>query len=173
MRVRPAGAAILVLAGLLPAGCRRAAPGGPAGGCSSVPDAKALRRLLKQAPALGEVGGLASGRTMWGAVVDRTGRLCAIATSADDATDGWPGSRGIAMAKAYTANAFSTDESPMSTARLYTMSQPGHSLWGAGQGNPFDPACLKPPAHEDAAPRRICGGTITFGGGLPLYRGFT
>ena len=40
------------------------------------------------------------------------------------------------MAKAYTANAFSTDQVPMSTARLYTMSQPGHSFWGAAAGNP-------------------------------------
>ena len=71
-----------------------------------------------------------------------------------------------------TANAFSSDSVPMSTARLYTMSLPGRSLWGAGAGDPFNPKCLDAP---DAAGGvgLVCGGVITFGGGVPLYRNQT
>src|SRR5439155_6385754 len=103
------------------------------GGCADVPSADDLRKLLKDAPAQAEVGGMASGKFEWAAVVDRSGQVCAVVVSTDDPTAAWPGSQAIAIAKAYTANAFSTDSVPMSTARLYTMSLPGHSLWGAAR----------------------------------------
>ena len=141
----------------------------PNEGCGALPDAGKLKELLKQAPVEGEVGGFAGGRFEWAAVVDRDGTLCALAVSTDDPSAAWPGSRAIAIAKAFTANAFSSDTKPMSTARLYTMSLPGHSLWGAGNGNPFNPACMGAP--DAAAPTgKVCGGTIVFGGGVPLYR---
>jgi uncharacterized protein GlcG (DUF336 family) len=140
-------------------------------GCDQVPVADELRRLLQEAPTLGEAGGLAGGRKMWAALVDRGGRVCGVVTSTEDPTDGWPGSRGIAMAKAYTANAFSTNESALSTERLYTLAQPGHSLFGAAAGNPLDPSCLDVPERgQQLARPRVCGGTIVFGGGLPLYK---
>jgi uncharacterized protein GlcG (DUF336 family) len=141
-----------------------------AGGCGSLPSADDLRRLLKQAPGAGEVGGLFGGSMEWAAVVDRKGTVCAVAVGPDNATGPWQGSRAIAMAKAYTANGFSTDEKPMSTARLYTLSQPGESLWGAGAANPFDPDCLR---HPNDTTGKVCGGTIVFGGGVPLYKGQT
>jgi uncharacterized protein GlcG (DUF336 family) len=140
-------------------------------GCKDLPSADTLRQLLKEAPTLGEAGGLASGRFMWAAVVDRRSRVCAVVVSTDDPTAAWPGSRGIAMAKAHTANAFSTDQSPLSTARLYTLSQPGHTLWGIAAGNPIDPACLTGPDQGLQGGSRVCGGTIAFGGGVALYRG--
>ena len=43
-----------------------------------------------------------------------------------------------------TANAFSSDTSALSTARLYTLSLPGHSLWSIANGNPLNPECLGP-----------------------------
>src|SRR5260221_8072606 len=49
-------------------------------------------------------GGLFSPNRMWAAVVDRQGVLCGVTRSDPDA---WPGSRDIAIAKAFTANAFS------------------------------------------------------------------
>lgn len=136
--------------------------------CSDLPDADTLKSLLQKAPDEAQVGGLFDGRMEWGAVVNRRGELCAVAVSTDDPASAWPGSRAIAIAKAFTANAFSTDEQPLSTARLYTMSQPGHSLWGAGAGNPFNPECLAEP--KEAEPGLVCGGTIAFGGGVALYR---
>lgn len=140
------------------------------GGCDDVPNEKQLKEWLKSTPSQGEAGGLASGRFEWAATVNRLGELCAVAVASDDAAAAWPGSQAIAKAKAYTANAFSTDNVPMSTARLYTLSQPGHSLWGIASGNPIDPACLSTPTDPKGV-GRVCGGTIAFAGGVPLYRG--
>jgi uncharacterized protein GlcG (DUF336 family) len=118
------------------------------------------------------VGGLAEGHSEWAAVVDRKGEICTVAVSTDDPSAAWPGSQAIAKAKAYTANSFSTDMLPLSTARLYTMAQPGHSLYGAADANPFNPACLQAPDGKGGGPK-LCGGTIVFGGGVPLYKGKT
>jgi uncharacterized protein GlcG (DUF336 family) len=141
-------------------------------GCADVPSADDLRKLLKEAPGHGEVGGF-GGRLEWAAVVDRSGVVCAVVVSTDDPTAAWPGSQAIAVAKAYTANAFSTDSVPMSTARLYTMSLPGHSLWSAANGNPFNPECLVKPEDHGNQKGKVCGGTIAFGGGVALYKGKT
>ena len=142
-------------------------------GCQALPDAGKLKELLKGAPTQGEAGGMAGGRYSWAAVVDRSGKLCALAVSSDDPTATWPGSRGIAIAKASTANGFSSDATPLSTARLYTMAQPGHSLFGAAQGNPFNLECAAPGGDLRTGVDKVCGGTIVFGGGLALYKGNT
>lgn len=143
-------------------------------GCEDLPDAGSLQKLLRDAPAQnGDAGGLNHGKAMWGALVNRTGELCALAVSTDDAPATWPGSRSIAMAKAFTANAFSTDTVPLSTARLYTLTQPGHSLWGLAAGNPINPLCMAPANNTTTGVGRVCGGTIVFGGGLALYKGQT
>jgi len=133
------------------------------GDCSAVPDAGALTKLVRAAPDSGEAGGLFGGRAEWAAVVNRAGKVCAIVIGKDSVGGRWPGSRNIARAKAFTANGFSTDTLALSTARLYTLVQPGHSLYGVAQPEPFDPACLT----DD---ERVCGGAIAFGGGVPLYR---
>lgn len=182
MKTSPAIPASLVLAGALAlAGCgtdeqdgitRPGAPlaqSAPDGGCGGLPDSEALRELLRQAPQQIEAGGLAAGQFEWGAVVDRNGRVCALAVATEDSAAAWPGSRAIALAKAFTANAFSSDTAPLSTARMYTLGQPGQSLYGLAQTNPFDPACMGRP-DEDAPLGRICGGVVAFGGGVPLYR---
>lgn len=137
--------------------------------CSSLPTAAQLRTWLRAAPEQGDAGGLAGGKFEWAAVVNRAGELCAVAVTTDDPSAAWPGSQGIAKAKAYTANAFSTDTTPLSTARLYTLSQPGHSLWGIAAGNPVNPACLSTPADVRGI-GQVCGGTVAFGGGVALYR---
>jgi uncharacterized protein GlcG (DUF336 family) len=148
-------------------------PGQHAGmGCKDLPSAADLKRLLKEAAGAGEAGGLDGGRSEWASIVDRSGRICATAVSTDDPAAAWPGSQAIAKAKAYTANAFSTDMVPLSTARLYTLAQPGHSLFGAATANGFNPACLQTPQDHDKGPK-LCGGTIVFGGGVPLYKGKT
>jgi uncharacterized protein GlcG (DUF336 family) len=138
--------------------------------CRGLPTTEQLKAALVQAPSHnGEAGGLFHGTRMWGALVNRDGEICAYTTSTDDPTQVWPGSQSIAKAKAYTANAFSLDVLPLSTARLYTFTQPGHSLWSLGQANPFDPAFLAPPGGQAGGKRRIAGGEIFFGGGVPLY----
>src|SRR3989440_4876248 len=121
------------------------------------------RRVAAQAgsPASpGDAGGMFHGKKMWGAIVNRDGGLCAVAVSTADPTDVWPGSQAIAKHKAYTANAFSVDELALSTARLYTFVQPGHSLFGLNHSNPFDPKFLAPPREHgsDGGRQKIAGG---------------
>jgi uncharacterized protein GlcG (DUF336 family) len=130
-----------------------------------------LKTMLAAAPSAGgSAGGLFLGQRMWAVVVNRSGEVCAAATSTTDPTQVWPGSQAIAKAKAYTANAFSLDSLALSTARLYTFVQPGHSLFGLNQSNPFNPSALAAPNSSDRADGKIAGGIITFGGGLPLYK---
>jgi uncharacterized protein GlcG (DUF336 family) len=117
----------------------------------------------------GCVGGLFGGTRMWGAVVNQDGEICAFITSTDDPRDTLPVSQAIAKAKAYTANSVSTNLLPLSTARLYTLSQPGHSLFGLNNSNPFNPKFLAPPSGAGGGNGQIAGGIITFGGGVPLY----
>lgn len=145
------------------------ASGGP--DCFGLPTVAQLKTLLATAPTTGgSAGGLFLGQRMWGAVVNRSGEVCAVAASNADPTQVWPGSQAIAKAKAYTANAFSLDSLALSTARLYTFVQPGHSLFGLNQSNPFNPQSLATPFGGDHSDAKIAGGIITFGGGVPLYK---
>jgi uncharacterized protein GlcG (DUF336 family) len=105
---------------------------------------------------------------MWAAVVDRNGVLCGINKSSADA---WPGSRAIAIAKAETANDFSNDLLALSTANLYGPTQPGGSLYGLNNSNPFN-ANFNAPANDlETGKGYVVGGIITFGGGVALYSG--
>jgi uncharacterized protein GlcG (DUF336 family) len=142
--------------------------------CGDLPAASDLKKWLRQAASEGgEAGGLFDGKMEWGAIVNRSGEICATAVATDDPASAWPGSQAIAKAKAYTANAYSTDTLALSTARLYTLTQPGHSLWGVGEPNPFRADCLQSPHDADKTNGKVCGGSIAFGGGVPLYRGKT
>lgn len=106
-------------------------------------------------------GGLFSPNRMWSAVIDRQGVLCSVIRLGD----AWPGSRAIAIAKANTANGFSNDKLALSTANLYGPTQPGGSLYGLNNSNPFNPDYLP----QGSGIGRVPGGVITFGGGVPLY----
>jgi len=138
--------------------------------CQGLPTDSQLRQFLTAAPGSGgTVGGLFNGARMWGAVVNRDGEVCSFVTSTADPTQVWPGSQAIAKSKAYTANAFSLDTLALSTARLYTFTQPGHSLWSLGQSNLFDTKALAPPGGQSGGKNQITGGLIFFGGGVALY----
>ncbi|MFN7984561.1 MAG: heme-binding protein [Vicinamibacterales bacterium] len=153
---------------------RRPPSGASTATCRDLPSAKELGQWLKTAPGVdGEAGGLFSGKREWASIVNRNGEICVTAVAMDDAAAAWPGSQAISKAKAYTANAYSTDDSPLSTARLYTLSQPGHSLWGVAEPNPFRADCLVSPRDAKSTDGKVCGGSIAFGGGVPLYRGKT
>lgn len=148
--------------------------------CEGLPSADQLRLGLATAPTTGgDAGGLFHGFRMWGAIVNRAGEICVFVASTENPSQVWPGSQAIAKAKAYTANAFSLDAAAaqppifvfaLSTARLYTLVQPDHSLFGLNNSNPFDPGFLAAPNGEGGGRYEIAGGIITFGGGVPLYR---
>jgi len=143
-----------------------------AGRCNGLPNEAALKGFLAAAPSTGgDAGGLFHGERMWAAVVNRDGEYCAAATSTADPSQVWPGSQAIAKAKAYTANAFSLDSLALSSAMLYTFTQPGHSLWSLGQSNLFESKFLAPPSGQGGGKEQIAGGLIFFGGGVPVYNG--
>ncbi|WP_309234984.1 GlcG/HbpS family heme-binding protein [Paraburkholderia youngii] len=108
-------------------------------------------------------GGIFKPNRMWAAIVDRQGHLCSVIVTGD----AWPGSRAIAIAKAYTANGFSNDALALSTANLYAATQPGGSLYGLNNSNPFDARFLE----QGSGIGHTLGGVITFGGGVALYAG--
>ncbi len=123
-------------------------------------------------------GGPANGgleNNEWAAVVNRDGVVCAIGYSGDSVTDQWLGSRGIAVAKAATANAFGLEGFALSTANLYAGSQPGGMLYGLITTNPIEvgPLHAGPPEDwgtpQDPFIGKVPGGIVVFGGGLPLY----
>jgi uncharacterized protein GlcG (DUF336 family) len=165
-----------LLVALAPIGAVAAAQGP----CAGLPTETQLRGFLNNAATgtgvdavLGpgtDAGGIFGGSRMWGAVVNRQGELCTAVTSTADSTQVWPISQAIAKAKAFTANSVSLDDFVLSTARLYTLVQPGHSLYGLNNSNPFNPDLLVSPGQAGPGQSRIAGGIITFGGGVPLYR---
>jgi uncharacterized protein GlcG (DUF336 family) len=108
-------------------------------------------------------GGIFQPNRMWSAIVDRQGKLCSVINAG---VDPWPGSRSIAIAKATTANGFSNNGLALSTANLYGPTQPGGSLYGLNNSNPFNPAFQPQGSGVGFVP----GGIITFGGGVALYQ---
>jgi uncharacterized protein GlcG (DUF336 family) len=124
----------------------------------------------------------------WGVVVNRGGVICAVAYSGANTGAQWLGSRQIAAAKAFTANAFSlplnggTGTTALSTAQLYQFVQPSNAnvanpLYGLDAGNVIDSTIVYQGSYssfgtaQDPMIGYRAGGTITFGGGLALYSG--
>jgi uncharacterized protein GlcG (DUF336 family) len=107
--------------------------------------------------------------------VDRDGVVCAVAFTGSDRGAQWPGSRVISAQKANTANAFSLPGLALSTANLYTATQPGGSLYGLQHSNPVDTSvAYRGPRSNFGQPNdpmrgEHVGGVNVFGGGLALY----
>ena len=142
------------------------------------PDHAALKAALNAAVAT-ETSGLDF--QMWATLVDRDGKVCAVAFSGDDRGAQWPGSRVISAQKANTANAFSLDGLALSTANLYSAVSPGGSLYGLQHSNPVDTAvAYGGNGHAGGSAKNygqpndplvgnFVGGVNVFGGGLGLY----
>ncbi|WP_120501503.1 heme-binding protein [Roseovarius sp. EL26] len=143
--------------------------------CSDLPDHAALTEALKASTASTSEtinGGLEL--NMWVSLVNRDGEICAIAMTGDDRGDQWPGSRVISAQKANTANAFSLPGLALSTANLYSATQPGGSLFGLQFSNPVNPQIAYGDAtaygtENDPLVGQKLGGVNVFGGGLALY----
>jgi uncharacterized protein GlcG (DUF336 family) len=141
-------------------------------GCSPLPKWRDLRDALVAARAAAN-GGL--NLDMWGTIVNRDGIVCAVAFTGGDRHDQWPGSRVISAQKANTANAFSLPALALSTANLFTATQPGGSLYGLQHSNPVATeaayggnAARFGKSNDPMVGTRI-GGVNVFGGGLALY----
>jgi len=140
--------------------------------CAALPDHDTLKAALDAAVSA-ESSGL--NLDMWATVVNRDGIVCAVAFSGSNRGSQWPGSRVISAQKANTANAFSLDGLALSTANLYSVVQPGGSLYGLQHSNPVNVAAAYkgPPQnfglHNDPLVGEAVGGVNVFGGGLGLY----
>lgn len=152
--------------------------------CGRLPTQSTLRSALENAVSVEQTG---FNLHMWATIVDRDGIVCAVAFSGTDRGAQWPGSRVISAQKANTANAFSLDGFSdsngsgaahglaLSTANLYSMVQPGGSLFGLQDSNPVDVSvAYKGPSvnygkTNDPMVGSKIGGINVFGGGLALY----
>lgn len=141
--------------------------------CAGLPDQASLAQVLSDVVHGDDNGG--AGNEMWGAVVNRDGIVCSVAFSGADRAAQFPGSRVIAAAKANTSNEFSLPGGPLASGNLYAPTQPGGPIFGLENGNPVDTtvAYQGSPAQfgtaSDPLVGKKIGGTIVFGGGLPLY----
>lgn len=156
--------------------------------CSDVSFSQ-LQNAANNVLAANNTGGF--GLNMWVTMVDETGMVCNVVnTGTKGAAAGnaqWLGSRVISAQKANTANAFSFDKSPatsavsggavsISSGALYAAVQPGGSLFGLQESNPVNAtfAYLGSPNQYGTAsdPLRFqrIGGVNVFGGGIALFK---
>jgi Haem-degrading len=144
--------------------------------CTEVPNHAALIAALKKSVGVGDPkanGGFAL--NMWATVVGRDGTVCAVTYTGTTWEDQWLASRVISAQKANTSNSLSLKGLALSTANLYSLVQPGGSLYGLQFSNPVDTGVAyagnaanfgKP--NDPMVGKRI-GGVNIFGGGLALY----
>jgi uncharacterized protein GlcG (DUF336 family) len=152
----------------------RAANGNNGGGssCYQLPSYGALRAALVAAQSQSNGG---FGLNMWATVVNRDGVVCAVAFTGSNRGSQWPGSRVISAQKANTANAFSLPALALSTADLYSATQPGGTLFGLQESNPVSTEVAYGGDSSDYGQSNdpMVGGKIgginVFGGGLALY----
>ena len=141
--------------------------------CKNLPTYSELSAALKAVVTGG--GNAGFGLNMWATVVNRDGEVCNVAFSGANRGDQWPGSRVISAQKANTANSFSLPGLALSTANLYSATQPGGTLFGLQESNPVNTAAAyKGPSENYGKPNdplvgAKIGGVNVFGGGLALY----
>lgn len=125
------------------------------------------------------------GLDMWATVVNKEGKVCAVAKTGANLNDQWLASRVISAQKSYTAASLgnnkgsfgfaSTDSFAFSSAGLYLPSQPGGFLYGLQHSNPVDVKygyagnSNKFGTKNDPMVGRRVGGINVFGGGLALF----
>lgn len=144
--------------------------------CAEVPNHSALNAALKKSVGVGDPkanGGFAL--NMWATVVGRDGTVCAVTHTGTSWEDQWLASRVISAQKANTSNSLSLKGLALSTGNLYSLVQPGGSLFGLQFSNPVDPAVAYGgnsanfgKVNDPMVGKRI-GGMNVFGGGLALY----
>ena len=83
----------------------------------------------------------------WGTIVNRQGRF-AQQRSPPMTRERLARQPGDLQSQGLYSNAYSTDDAPLSTARLYTLAQPGHSLWEWPNRIPSAPTVVAPERHE-------------------------
>ncbi len=115
------------------------------------------------------------GLNMWGTIVSQEGFVLAVVFTGEKEADQWQGSRVISAQKANTARDFSLPSLALSSANLYSATQPGGTLFGLQESNPINTdaaygghASQYGTVNDHMVGKRI-GGINVFGGGLALY----
>jgi uncharacterized protein GlcG (DUF336 family) len=188
-RIVASAGALICVAGIAsaqvgPGGGLTGQGGGNRSDCADLPNYSQLKAALIAATSA-EASGL--NNQMWGTIVNRDGIVCAVVFSGVNRGAQWPGSRVISAQKANTANAFSLDSSSntngsgqaaglaLSTANLYSATQPGGSLFGLQESNPvstsvaYGGSSSSYGTQQDPMVGEKIGGVNVFGGGLGLY----
>lgn len=136
------------------------------------PGAAALQAVVREVLQQDNAG---IGLNVWATVVDRDGRVRAIAYTGRHRGDQMPATRTVSAQKAYTANAYSLPGIPISTPMLYSMSQPGGPVFGMLEGNPMNVSivyggnAVDYGTPNDPMVDKIVAGISVYAGGLPLY----
>lgn len=149
------------------------------GAYAACTDVSRATLLSAATAAVGVSGNGGYGLPMWVTMVNESGKVCHVVnTGGSGASVGntsWLGSRVISAQKANTANDFSLNGYAISTANLYTPTQPGNSLFGLQASNPVDAntayagtTSLYGTSTDPMVGKRV-GGVNVFGGGLALY----
>lgn len=130
-----------------------------------------------------ETDGFGLGFPMWATMVDETGKVCHVYSTAHGVANtgaaagnkAWLGSRVISAQKANTANAFSLDSLAISTGAISVAVYPGGSLYGLQHSNPVDASkaygggANTYGTNDDFLKNSRIGGVNVFGGGVALY----
>jgi hypothetical protein len=153
-------------------------------GCASLPDVTQLKQAVIAARAA-ESSGLNAQE--WVTVVDRNGIVCAVTFTGNDATTQMGIGRISSAMRANAGNAFAFDSSSssngagfsgglaLSTANLYSATQPGGFVGGLPNNYPVNPsvAFSKPVSSfgtaSDPMVGQMIGGFTALGGGLGLF----
>ena len=145
------------------------------------PDKPSINTALKNAVSSAiqqQNGGLRN--HMWATIVDMDGIVCAVAYTGPTRLSQWPGSRLISAQKANTATMSNLPAGSggtidaLSTANLFSATQPGGILWGIQLSNPVDTAVAYGGVEHygqstDPLIGKFVGGINVTGGGLALY----
>jgi hypothetical protein len=162
-----------------------AASGQQSNGCGNLPGYDQLKKALIAARAAEDSGLNAQ---EWATIVDRDGVVCAIAFTGNNRTAQMGIGRISSAMRANTGNAFGFDSTSssngkgmpaglaLSSANLYSATQPGGFVAGIAQNYPVNQAAAFAPAAYDYLGTSIdpmvglkIGGFSPIGGGLALY----
>ena len=154
-------------------------------GCANLPDYAQLKRMLIAARTAENSGQNAQ---QWATVVDRDGVVCAVAFTGPNRAAQLGIARIASAMRANTANAFGYDSSSatsngkgypiglaLSTANLFSSTQPGGFVAGLTENYPVNPsAAFASPTEclgtsSDPMVGQKIGGFTAIGGGLALY----
>jgi uncharacterized protein GlcG (DUF336 family) len=138
--------------------------------CKSLPNLEQVQKALVEVAAEDNAG-IFKPSLLWATIVEKSGTICVVSKTGD----AWLASRIISAQKAYTAVSLSNGQLAISTAQLFSLTQPGGSLFGLQHSNPVNPEVAyegdisKYGTKKDPLVGKRMGGINVFGGGLALY----